>query len=133
MQLIGEFYRDNILTRDDLVKRDLTSFSDEKVEIFEHLFGWEVRANGTAVDCRSEAEARYVRIFLELGLNEVAVPASDDYLKQVLPELEYLKRRADEILEEHLETVFDPRVKGTVRRYVYSEITKAIHAENTLE
>lgn len=126
MQLIGDFYRDKILTRDDLVQREVTLSSDEEPEIIEHLFGWELCANGTALDCRSEAEARYLRIFVELGLHEVAVPDSDEYLKQILPDLEYLKRRADEILDEHLETVFDSRIKSKVRRDVYAEIAKAV-------
>ena len=124
MQLIGDFYRDKILTRDDLVQRELALSSHEQPEIVEHLFGWELRTNGDAIDCRSETEARYLRIFLELGLQEVAVPASDEYLKQILPDLEYLKNRADDILDEHLETIFDPRVKARVRRDVYSQITK---------
>src|SRR5437879_4491495 len=101
MQLIGDLYRDKILTRDDLVQRELTLSSDGEPEVIEHLFGWELRANGDAIECRSEIEARYLRIFLELGLREVAVPASDEYLKQILADLEYLKRRADEILDEH--------------------------------
>jgi isopentenyldiphosphate isomerase len=126
MQLIGDFYRDRILPRADLVRRELTLSSDEEPEIIEHLFGWELCANGAAIDCRSEAEARYLRIFVELGLHEVAVPASDEYLKQILPELEYLKRRADEIIDEHLETVIDARIKARVRRDVYAEIAKAV-------
>jgi isopentenyldiphosphate isomerase len=125
MQLIGDFYRHNILTRDDLVHRELNLSSDGDPEIVEHLFGWELRANESVIDCRSEAEARYLRVFLELGLHEVAVPASDEYLSQILSDLEYLKRRADEILNEHLETVFDPRIKARVRRQVYGEITKS--------
>src|SRR2546430_5333 len=121
MQLIGDLYRNKILTRDDLTQRELTLSSDEQLEISENLFGWELRANGDTIDCRSEAEAQYLRLFLELGFDEVAVPASDIYLKQILPDLQYLKRRADEILDEHLETVFDPRIKSRVRRDVYSE------------
>src|SRR5438874_9224140 len=126
MQLIGDLYRDKILTRNDLTQRDLTLSSDEDPEIIEHLFGWELRTNGDAIDCRSEAEARYLRIFLDLGLHDVAVPACDEYLNQILPDLEYLKRRVDEILDEHLETVFDPRIKAKVRQNVYAEITKPI-------
>ena len=130
MQLIGDLYRDKILTRDDLAQRDLTLSSDEQPEISKHLFGWELRANGDTIDCRSEAEARYLRIFLELGLHEVAVPASDEYLSEILPDLEYLKRRVDEILAEHLETVFDPRIKAKVRRDVYAEIAKPVADQN---
>jgi isopentenyldiphosphate isomerase len=125
MQLIGSFYKDKVLTRDDLTQADLTLPSNEELEIVEHLFGWQLRADGAAIDCSSEAEARYLRIFVELGLHEVAVPASEEFLEQILPDLEYLKRRADEILDEHLETVFDPRIRAKVRREVYAEIAKS--------
>ena len=124
MQLIGDFYRDRILTRDDLQQRELTLPVDKEPQIVKYLFGWQLIAGDDSIDCRSEVEARYLRIFVELGLHEVAVPDSDEYLQQVLPDLEYLKRRADEILDEHLETVFDPRVKAKVRRDVYAGIAK---------
>ena len=124
MQLIGDFYRDRILTRDDLQQRELTLPVDKQPQIIKYLFGWQLIAGDDSIDCRSEVEARYVRIFVELGLHEVAVPDSDEFLEQILPDLEYLKRRADEILNEHLETVFDPRVKAKVRRDVYAEICK---------
>jgi len=124
MQLIGDFYRDRILTRDDLQQRELTLPVDKEPQIIKYLFGWQLIAGDDSIDCRSEVEARYLRIFVELGLHEVAVPDSDEFLEQILPDLEYLKRRADEILDEHLETVFDPRVKAKVRRDVYAEIAK---------
>jgi hypothetical protein len=124
MQLIGDFYRDRILTRDDLQQRELTLPVDKEPQIIKYLFGWQLVAGDDSIDCRSEVEARYLRIFVELGLHEVAVPDSDEYLQQVLPDLEHLKKRADEILDEHLETVFDPRVKAKVKRDVYAEIAK---------
>jgi len=124
MQLIGDFYRDRILTRDDLQQRELTLPVDKEPQIVKYLFGWQLIAGDDSIDCRSEVEARYLRIFVELGLHEVNVPDSDEFLERILPDLEYLKRRADEILDEHLETVFDPRVKAKVRRDVYAEIAK---------
>jgi hypothetical protein len=124
MQLIGDFYRDRILTRDDIKQRELTLPVDKEPQIIKYLFGWQLVAGDDSIDCRSEVEARYLRIFVELGLHEVAVPDSDEFLDRVLPELEYLKERADQILNEHLETVFDPRVKAKVRRDVYAEISK---------
>jgi hypothetical protein len=124
MQLIGDFYRDRILTRDDLQQRELTLPTDKPLQIIKYLFGWQLIAGDDSIDCRSESEARYLRIFVELGLQEVFVPEDDGFLNEVLPTLEELKRRADEILDEHLETVFDPRVKAKVRRDVYAEISK---------
>lgn len=124
MQLIGDFYRDRILTRDDLQQRELLLPTDRESQIIQDLFGWQLVAGDVSIDCRSEVEARYLRVFIELGVHDVAVPDSEEFLQQILPDLEYLKRRADEILDEHLETVFDPRVKAKVRRDVYAEISK---------
>src|SRR5689334_16321909 len=124
MRLIGDFYRDKILTRNDLTPRELTLSTDKPLKIIKCLFGWELIGGDEVMDCRSEVEARYLRVFAELGFHEVAVPASDEYLEKALPELEYLKTRADEILSEHLETIFDPRIKQKVRRDVYFEISR---------
>jgi len=124
MQLIGDFYREKILSRSDLVPRELPGYCSNEPEIIEDLFGWQLRANREVFECRSEAEARYLRVFLELGMREAYVPTDEKYLKQILPDLEYLKRRADEILDEHLATVFDQRVKMKVRRDVYAELAR---------
>lgn len=125
MQLIGDYYREKILTRNDLHHRELTLPRDKPLQIIQYLFGWQLIGGDEAMDCRSEAEARYLRVFSELGFDEVAVPASDEYLEeQALPVLEHLKSRADEILAEHLETVFDPRIRSKIRRDVYAEISK---------
>jgi hypothetical protein len=124
MQLIGDFYRDRILTRDDLQQRELTLPVDKDPQIIKYLFGWQLVTGDDSIDCHSETEARYLSVFVELGLHDVAVPDSDEYLEQIFPDLEYLKRRANEILNEHLETVFDPRTKAQVRRDVYTEISK---------
>jgi hypothetical protein len=91
MQLIGDFYRDRILTRDDIKQRELTLPVDKEPQIIKYLFGWQLVAGDDSIDCRSEVEARYLRIFVELGLHEVAVPDSDEFLDRVLPDLEYLK------------------------------------------
>lgn len=40
MQLIGDFYRDRILTRDDLQQRKLTLPVDKEPQIIKYLFGW---------------------------------------------------------------------------------------------
>jgi hypothetical protein len=50
------------------------------------------------------------------------VPTDDNYLKQILPELEQLKKRTDEIIGLYVDGVLSSKIKERVRREVYQEL-----------
>tara|TARA_Y100000031_G_C8146693_1_gene350331 strand:+ start:64 stop:426 length:363 start_codon:yes stop_codon:yes gene_type:complete len=110
MQTIGEFYKENILCRNDLVEVELpTNWGDLRVE--QDLFGWKLYGGRKEfIECKSEEEARYLYIFLDLGMTEVNVPKDDAYLKKILPKLEKLKKRIDEIVNSYLRTVLNRKI-----------------------
>lgn len=125
MELIGDYYAEKVLPQKKLVEHELLGYSCwGETEITHNLLGWQVHAGKKhKFDCRSELEARYLKIFLELGWRRVAVPDDETQLAEILPRLEYLKRRADEIIEGGLATVFDRKLKAEVRRKVYRKIS----------
>lgn len=57
-----------------------------------------------------------MRIFLELGVREIFVPKDDEYLTEILPRMEYLRRRADEVYDNRMATVFNRKLREEVRR-----------------
>jgi hypothetical protein len=71
--------------------------------------------------CRKKC---YLKIFADLGVTEVFIPKDDAHLNIILPELERLKTRADEILNSYLETILDRKIKERLRHEVYMEILK---------
>ena len=125
MKRLGEFYREKVLTltNKSLIKRMLPNNSGE-IKIERDLFGWKLYSGGDFVECRSEEEARYLKVFLDAGLREICVPKDDEYLQNILPELERLKTRIDEIINSYLESILDRRIREKVRHEVYMDITK---------
>ncbi len=123
MKTIGEFYREKILTRNDLTSIELPDDYDE-VKVERTLFGWLLCAGKNNIECRSEEEARYLKIFYESGMKEVKEPLDDDFLKSILPELEKIKTRIDQIINSYLESILSPKIKENLKQEVWAEIIK---------
>ncbi|MBI4333617.1 MAG: hypothetical protein HY673_20325 [Chloroflexi bacterium] len=123
MRTIGEFYKEEILAKKGVVVRDLPSGAGE-TRIVRDLFGWRLCSGKECIECRSEEEARYLKIFLDAGVREIGVPADDQLLKDILPRLERLKSRTFAIIDSYLETVLNRKIRERVRHDVLAEITK---------
>lgn len=121
MKTLGEFYREKVLTAPKLRLCELPA-ADGEIRVEKDLFGWVLVVNGTKVQCASEAEARFLRVFRDAGMTEVKVPEDEDYLLRILPELERLKARTDEIVESYLESILDRRLRDRLRHEVYAEL-----------
>lgn len=121
MKTLGEFYREKVLTYPKLVTRELPDGSDG-VRIIKELFGWVLLINRKRVECRSEEEARFLKVFLEAGMTEITVPKDDSYLREILPELERLKARTDEIINSYLVSILNRKMREEIRRNVYNKL-----------
>jgi len=126
MKTLGEFYREKILglKKQHLEERELPNVGRNlKIEL--DLFRWKLYySDSKYLTCRSEAEARYLKVFLDAGLTQILVPKDDDYLEAILPELERLKKRIEEIINHYIEGILDSSIRMQVRHRVYAEITK---------
>lgn len=118
MKTLGEFYREYIADRDDLTIREFLDYNGES-KVVRDLFGWKLYSGNHFLECRSGEEARFLKVFFDAGMHEVSVPTDDNYLKQILPELEHLKKRVDEIIGVYVDGVLNSNAKAEVRRKVY--------------
>lgn len=123
MKTLGEFYRENVLSQKNLVLKELL-YNTGNIEIDSDLFGWRLHSGKETFECRSEEEARYLKVFFDAGMSEVYVPKDDEYLKKILPELERIKTKIDDILNSYLETVLDRNARERLKHEVYLEITQ---------
>lgn len=123
MKTFGEFYRGDVLIKKPLVKRVLPPQSDD-IKVVKDLFGWKLYSGKQSIDCRSDEEARFLKIFLEVGFEEVKVPKDDKILAQLLSELEEMKKTADEIIEEEAEGLLSRRLKEELRHRVWQELVQ---------
>jgi hypothetical protein len=123
MKTLGEFYREKILTHKPLITKKLLQNSDS-VRIERDLFGWKLYSEKDFIECRSEDEARYLKIFLEAGLEKVRVPKDDKYLRMIVAELETLKSKMDKIINSYAETILDAKIRKRLKDEVWAEISK---------
>jgi hypothetical protein len=125
MRTIGRFYREEILSLppEKLAPIELpTNWEDTRIE--KDLFGWKLYSGEDFIECRSEEEARYLKVFIDSRVAEVFVPTDDQDLKTILPNLENLKRKIDEIVNSYLETVLNRKIRERIRHEVFVELTK---------
>jgi hypothetical protein len=126
MKTLGEFYREKVLSlkKRQLEERELPNVG-RNLRIEADLFRWKLYySESKYLSCRSEAEARYLKVFLDAGLTEIMVPKDDSYLESILPELERLKNRIEEIINHYIDGILDSSIRAQVRHKVYAEITK---------
>lgn len=57
-------------------------------------------------------------------MRSVCVPSDEEYLKSILPELEGIKAKIDEVLNFYLESVLDRKVRERVKHEVFMELIK---------
>ena len=76
------------------------------------------------IDCASEMEARYLKVWLEAGLESIKISKDGGYLKEIALELESLKQRTDEVFEDYLGSILGPRLRQRLLHQLWQEATK---------
>ena len=125
---LGRFYTEKILSQPALYTRSLPLASG-KVSIQQTLMGWRLYSGRQNMDCASELEARYLKVWLEAGVDQVKVPQDEGYLQTIVPELETLKQKTDEIIAPYLNSIVSVRTRDRIRRQLWQEICKGVIAE----
>ena len=120
---LGRFYREKVLSQKSLHTNTLPKASDD-INIRQSLLGWRLYSGKNYIDCASEFEARYLKVWLEVGLESVEVPEDENYLKAIVPELESLKAKIDAAIEAHLSFIANPRTRDKILHQLWQEITK---------
>ena len=132
MKTIGEFYKEKILSLPEnrRTMREIPYSFLENMEIKKELFGWKIfytrpgRKTLEVIECRSKEEARYLGILIDSGMTEIYIPKDDEYIKNILPEMERIKTKIDEILNHYMQTILDRKIREQLKYAVFMEITK---------
>ncbi len=78
------------------------------------------------IDCGSEYEARYLKVWLEAGLDSVKMPKDEDYLKEIVSLLEELKKKIDETFQTYLSSIVTPKLQERLYHQLWQEVTKEV-------
>lgn len=97
-------------------------FANQKAEIKESLFGFEVKAGDQAVPCDTLLEARYIKILIETGVPEVKMPNNEEDLTNKLTALERKKARVDEASAVYLASMVNPKNRAKLMHMVWQKV-----------
>jgi len=120
---LGKFYREKVLAHKPLRTKSLPKVPGE-VKLEQELFGWRLSSGREHIDCTSEMEARYLKVWLEAGLDSIKIPKEEDYFKEIVPKLESLKKKTDEVFEDYLGSILDPRLRHRLLYQLWQEAMK---------
>ena len=121
----GDLYNELVLTQDNLNEVELFgTVRPRETELLQDLFGWKLVFGKHQVECHSELEARYLRVFAELGWRSVQVPQDEKHISKILPEFESLKERADRLYFDRAKTIFSRKLRQEVKLKYYRKISK---------
>ena len=127
-ETLGRFYSEKVLSLQSLETKSLPP-ADGDVSIKQTLIGWRLYSGKQSIDCASELEARYLKVWLEAGLDEVKVPQNEGYLEAIVPELESLKQKIDDIIAPYLDSIVNVKTKDRILRQLWMEITRGVRGE----
>lgn len=117
---MATFFKDRIATVPCYVQ-DLPKHADP-IEIENSLLGWRLRIGKRAIDCSSEAQARYLRVFAEMVWDHVPVPRDNNYLPTIVDEWEKLFEETQVVLEENTLSILQRRVRERVTDSVWEKL-----------
>lgn len=122
---LGKFYREKILNQEGLTSRRLLKATGE-TKIEAGLFGWRLYSGRAHIDCATELEARYLKVWTDIGMDRIKMPKDQSYLEEMISDLEKLKEKNDEIVESYLESIVDVRTQAKIRYLIWQEIMTSL-------
>jgi len=119
---IKKWYEKEILQRDDVKEVEIPNLGDN-LRIEKGLYGWEIKGDKGSLIYESEAEAEYLKIWLELGIKSIYIPKDNIYLLKAVEELKALKNEIDAVVESYLSSVLDAKLKSQILYRVWQSIS----------
>ncbi len=123
-KLLGNFYREKILSQKDLKTVKLFHPTKE-IEIKKDFLkggGWLLLSGKDLIECQSETEAEYLKVWLESGLDEIKVPQDESYISKILQELKALKEKIDEIISDHISSITSQKLQQKILQKLQGEL-----------
>jgi len=117
---LATFYKDRIATV-PCYSLDLPK-PEEPIEIENLLFGWRLKIGKKAIDCSSETQARYLRVFAEMGCDQTLVPKDDTYLSSIVNHWESLFEKAQAALQEHTSSILQNKTRDLLIHTVWATL-----------
>jgi type I restriction enzyme M protein len=93
------------------------------------LLGWRVKSGASIIDCESELEARYIRIFMEMGWETAPIPTKAALKLSLVKEFEKCFERVAQMLEELNSSILQRRIRDRFTRIFWAHLPEMIRKE----
>jgi type I restriction-modification system DNA methylase subunit len=122
---LSTFYKERIATVPsyslDLPKPEVP------IEIENSLFGWRLRIGKKSIDCSGEPQARYIRVFVEMGWDRTLVPKDDTYLSSIIDQWETLFEKARATLREQTSSILQNKIRDLLIHKVWARLREQMN------
>ncbi|MGB3477913.1 MAG: N-6 DNA methylase [bacterium] len=121
---LGKYYRKNVIKSKISTRTVHLPPKTPMLKIEKEIFGFRLISGKKSVDCKVEEAAEYLMIFVEAGLDKVKIPKNESDLKRVLPELQRIKQKTDEIIESDIATIINVKLRSKLEHLIWQEVMK---------
>ena len=90
------------------------------------LLGWRVKSGSSILECSSEVEARYYRIFIEMRMDAAPVPTKEILNSVSLRNMESLFSKIDSVLTEINSSILQRRIRDRFIRIFWAHLREEI-------
>lgn len=128
----SNFYKDNILSQ----KVDYITIPRFKgpIKILRTLHGYHITDKKESritdkkegVNCRIYEQAKYIALLATMGMEKIAIPKNEEYLKQILSKLQKTTDIIKEELETYASSIVDKKLQIEIRQKVISALINGI-------
>lgn len=123
-ETLGKFYQEKIFSQKCYSKKLPKLSEDKEIRIDQTLMDWRLYSGKKYIECSSKERAKYCKIWLLAGLENIKIPHDNNYLKLILPKLEELFSKIKNIVDSYTSTIFDHKLKKQILSQLWREIVK---------
>jgi len=124
-ETLGKFYQEKILNQKALYPKTLPEPSNE-IRVERDLYSWRLYSGRRSIECKSESEAKYLKVWLEAGVRKIKVPKDENYLKNIVPELGATKKKIDAIIDSYLSSILDTKLRIRILHQLWQHLTEGV-------
>ncbi len=130
---LAEFYQEKILTQKPLYTKKLPKPTNEVgfeaelgLKFEKEIHKYRLNSGKKHIFCKSEPEARYLKVWIEAGLESVKVPKDEDRLVKIVPQLERLMEKTKKIIESYTDSILQPKLRQKIFHQIWQKLTEGI-------
>lgn len=122
-ETLGKFFEEKILSHKPLVSKNLPKLSGE-MKVESDFEGYRLYYGKKYILCDSQSEARYLKVWIEAGLERIAVPKDKVYLDRIVPSLEKLMRKIKQTIESYTDSILQSKLRQKILNQLWQRLTE---------